>query len=223
VVGVNYDDKGHNLRIDLSLRASHLTGVSKGKGVGKDGVHRDVADVSALKVKDLVRGYVKSTTKQGCFISLNRSLVARCPLKWLSDKFLPEPLALFPAGKLVTCRIKAISEDGKIDVTLKKSSVNAPRHPVIFEELKEGMLVLGRVKTVDSKLGVFIILKHSKITALCHVSMISDAFVKDPAEHYEAGDRVKAVVTKLDAEKKRVSVALKVINCQICLHSTLIQ
>jgi rRNA biogenesis protein RRP5 len=179
--------------------------------IGKDGIARDV-EQSTIKLGDIVRGYVVNTSKAGCFIALSRALIVRCQLKNLSNKFVANPSESYPTGKLVTARVKAI-DDGKIEVTLKKSAVNAPKDPIKYDELQVGMLVRGVVKAVDTKNGVFIILKNSKLQALCHVSQISDAFVKDPAEHYEAGDRVKAVVTRLDADTKRISVALKVLFC----------
>jgi transcriptional accessory protein Tex/SPT6 len=39
--------------------------------------------------------------------------------------------------------------------------------------------------------GLFIQLKSSALSGLCHLSNISDKFVKDPAEHYKEGDKVK--------------------------------
>jgi hypothetical protein len=46
-------------------------------------------------------------------------------------------------------------------------------------------------------------------TALCHVSEVSDKFLKDLSQEYEAGDRVRAVVKKVDLEKQRVSIVMK--------------
>lgn len=46
-------------------------------------------------------------------------------------------------------------------------------------------------------------------TALCHVSEVSDKFLKDLSDEYEAGDRVRALVKKVDVEKQRISLVMK--------------
>lgn len=48
-----------------------------------------------------LQGYVKSITKNGCFISLSKVMDARILLCNLSDDFIDNPEKEFPVGKLL--------------------------------------------------------------------------------------------------------------------------
>ncbi len=74
--------------------------------------------------------------------------------------------------------------------------------------MQVGLKVKGIVTSV-TKYGVFIRLKNSTLSGLCHVSEVVEARVADLTTHYTQGDHVRAVILKLDADKKRISLGLK--------------
>lgn len=78
---------------------------------------------------------------------------------------------------------------------------------VAFEDLKEGMLVTGKIKNVVD-FGAFVDL-GIKETALLHISELSDSFVSDPMELLKVGDIKECRIIGLDRDRRRISLSLK--------------
>ncbi|MDR2510541.1 MAG: RNA-binding transcriptional accessory protein [Spirochaetaceae bacterium] len=76
-----------------------------------------------------------------------------------------------------------------------------------FEDLKEGMVVTGKVKNVVD-FGAFVDL-GIKETALIHVSELNDSFVKDPMDHIKVGDILDFKIIMLDTDRRRISLSRK--------------
>lgn len=77
-----------------------------------------------------------------------------------------------------------------------------------FEDLREGMVLTGTVRNViDFGAFVDIGVKHD---GLVHISEISDSFVKNPSDVVSVGDIVKVKVLKIDLERQKVSLSMKV-------------
>jgi len=77
-----------------------------------------------------------------------------------------------------------------------------------FEDLKEGMVLNGTVRNVID-FGAFIDIgvKHD---GLVHISELSDKFVKNPSDVVSIGDIVKVKVIKIDNERQKVSLSMKI-------------
>ena len=78
---------------------------------------------------------------------------------------------------------------------------------VTFDDLKEGMIVTGKVKNVVD-FGAFVDL-GIKETALLHVSEMADHFIKDPLEVLKVGDIREFRIIELDTDRRRISLSLK--------------
>ncbi len=77
-----------------------------------------------------------------------------------------------------------------------------------FEDLREGMVLTGTVRNViDFGAFVDIGVKHD---GLVHISEMSDSFVKDPSSVVSVGDIVKVKVLKIDFDRQKVSLSMKV-------------
>ena len=77
-----------------------------------------------------------------------------------------------------------------------------------LEDLKEGMVLTGTVRNViDFGAFVDIGVKHD---GLVHISEMSDKFVKNPAEVVSVGDIIKVKVIKIDKERQKVALSMKV-------------
>lgn len=77
-----------------------------------------------------------------------------------------------------------------------------------LEDLKEGMVLSGTVRNViDFGAFVDIGVKHD---GLVHISEMSDKFVKNPSEIVSVGDVVKVKVIKIDKERQKVGLSMKV-------------
>ena len=77
-----------------------------------------------------------------------------------------------------------------------------------LEDLKEGMVLTGTVRNViDFGAFVDIGVKHD---GLVHISEMSDKFIKNPSEVVSVGDVVKVKVIKIDLERQKVGLSMKV-------------
>lgn len=77
-----------------------------------------------------------------------------------------------------------------------------------LEDLKEGMVLTGTVRNViDFGAFVDIGVKHD---GLVHISEMSDKFIKNPSEIVSVGDVVKVKVIKIDMERQKVGLSMKV-------------
>lgn len=77
-----------------------------------------------------------------------------------------------------------------------------------LEDLKEGMILTGTVRNViDFGAFVDIGVKHD---GLVHISEMSDKFIKNPSEIVSVGDIVKVKVIKIDKERQKVGLSMKV-------------
>ncbi len=77
-----------------------------------------------------------------------------------------------------------------------------------LEDLKEGMVLTGTVRNViDFGAFVDIGVKHD---GLVHISEMSDKFIKNPSEIVSVGDIVKVKVIKIDTERQKVGLSMKV-------------
>ncbi len=77
-----------------------------------------------------------------------------------------------------------------------------------LDDLKEGMVLTGTVRNViDFGAFVDIGVKHD---GLVHISEMSDKYVKNPSDIVSVGDIVKVKVIKIDKERQKVALSMKV-------------
>ena len=77
-----------------------------------------------------------------------------------------------------------------------------------LEDLKEGMILTGTVRNViDFGAFVDIGVKHD---GLVHISEMSDKFIKNPSDLVSVGDIVKVKVIKIDRERQKVGLSMKI-------------
>ena len=77
-----------------------------------------------------------------------------------------------------------------------------------FEDLTEGMVLTGTVRNVID-FGAFVDI-GVKYYGLVHISEMSDSYIKSPSEVVSVGDIVKVKVIKLDQERKKVGLSMKI-------------
>jgi uncharacterized protein len=69
------------------------------------------------------------------------------------------------------------------------------------------MILEGAVTNV-ANFGAFVDIGVHQ-DGLVHISMLADKFVKDPREVVKAGDVVKVKVLEIDAQRKRISLTMR--------------
>ena len=76
-----------------------------------------------------------------------------------------------------------------------------------FEDLTEGMVLTGTVRNVID-FGAFVDI-GVKYDGLVHISEMSNSYIKSPSEVVSVGDIVKVKVIKIDQERKKVGLSMK--------------
>ena len=77
-----------------------------------------------------------------------------------------------------------------------------------FEDLKEGMVLTGTVRNVID-FGCFVDI-GVKYDGLVHISEMSEKFIRNPSEIVSVGDVVKVKVIKIDSERHKVGLSMKI-------------
>ena len=77
-----------------------------------------------------------------------------------------------------------------------------------LEDLKEDMILTGTVRNVIY-FGAFVDI-GVKYDGLVHISEMSDKYIKNPSDVVSVGDIVKVRVIKIDMERKKVGLSMKI-------------
>ena len=77
-----------------------------------------------------------------------------------------------------------------------------------FEDLTDGMILTGTVRNVID-FGAFVDI-GVKYDGLVHISEMSNSYIKSPSEVVSVGDVVKVKVIKIDQERKKVGLSMKI-------------
>ncbi len=150
-------------------------------------------------------GIVRSLTNYGAFVDLGGidGMIHISELSWSKIK---HPSEIVNVGDTVEVYIKDLDkENEKISLGYKKTEENP------WEILKENYPI---GKTVDVEIvgmtsfGAFARIIPG-IDGLIHISQIADHRIEKPQDELTVGDKVKAVITDIDFEKKRVSLSIR--------------
>lgn len=171
---------------------------------------KPINSIDDLKRGDLVKGFIKSITGNGLYVSLGRDLYALVRVADISDAFLADWKKYFKQFQVVTGKISQCKAEGRILITMKESEVNGDlTNFKTFEELEVGQVFDGSVTKV-AEFGVFVKLDGtSNISGLCHRSEIADTPIENVESLFGEGDRVKVKILKILADKKQLSVGMK--------------
>lgn len=169
----------------------------------------ELSSLDSLSTGQSVRGFVKSISSKGCFVTIGRGVDAFVQLKNLSDTFIVDPLHVFPPGTLVKGSIiKLVPEKNQVELSLRPSQGGSTGEKGSLSDFKEGEIVEGTVRKIEVY-GVFVSIERCQISGLCHISEVDDEFIRNLSERFTVGDRVKAVVLKVDLETNRLSLGMK--------------
>jgi small subunit ribosomal protein S1 len=155
-----------------------------------------------------VSGKVVSLTDYGAFIELERGvegLIHVSEMSWTQR--VKHPSKVVSVGDMVEAQVLAVDPAGKrISLGMKQIAPN-PWHS-IGDRYPVGSEVEGKVKTITD-FGAFIGLEEG-IDGLIHISDLSwIKHVKNPSEVLKKGQKIRAVVLSIDAQKERISLGLK--------------
>lgn len=171
---------------------------------------KPINSISELKRGTVVKGFIKSISVAGLYVSLGRDLFALVRVADISDTFLSDWKKFFKLFQTVVGKVSQCEMEGRILLTLKESELNGDLQGFKkFSELKVGENYDGSIKKVTD-FGVFVKLDGTaNVSGLCHRSEISDNQVENLAALFGEGDRVKVKILKIFEEKKQLSLGMK--------------
>lgn len=159
-------------------------------------------------VNSRIRGRVVSLTDYGAFVELEpgvEGLVHVSEMSWSHD--VRYPSRLVSVGDQVEAAVLNVDPASrKISLGMKQVAPNP--WDTVAEKYQVGSRIEGRVKSLTD-FGAFIGLDEG-IDGLIHISDMSwTKHIKHPAELFKKGQKVEAVVLRIDKEKERLSLGYK--------------
>ncbi|KAL6864274.1 hypothetical protein J3F83DRAFT_743211 [Trichoderma novae-zelandiae] len=127
----------------------------------------------------------------------------------MSDIRLQHPEKKFREGMKVKARVLSLNFTRRqMRLTLKKTLVNSEA-PVIksYDDVSIGMQTLGTIVKVQPN-GAHIQF-YGRLRGFLPVSEMSEAYIRDPTEHFRAGQVVSVHALEVDPEAKRLIVSCK--------------
>jgi small subunit ribosomal protein S1 len=155
-----------------------------------------------------IKGRVVSLTDYGAFIELEpgvEGLVHVSEMSWTHE--VRHPSKIVSVGDQVEAQVLSVDEGArKISLGMKQAAPNP--WDLVEKKYPVGTKIEGVVKSLTD-FGAFIGLDEG-VDGLIHISDMSwTKHVKHPSEIFKKGQKVEAVVLRIDKEKERLSLGHK--------------
>lgn len=160
---------------------------------------------STIAVGNKYTGVVKSLTSYGAFVDIGGvdGMVHITELSWTRIK---HPSEVVKVGDTVEVYVKDLDmEKKKISLGFKRAEDNP--WEILKTRYQEGDVAEVKVVSLTSY-GAFANIIPG-IDGLIHISQIADRRIEKPQDVLKVGDVVRAKITKIDYEAKRVSLSIR--------------
>lgn len=171
----------------------------------KDKEAKQSSTWASLEKGMIVEGEVKRLTAFGAFVEINGidGLLHSSEMSWNK---VNNPSKLFKVGEIIKVGILEVDrENNKLALSVKMLSENPWNN--ISEKYPVGNVVAGKVVRF-APFGAFVELEEG-IDGLVHISQISNERVEKVDDVLKIGETVKAVITQVDAEGKKIGLSIK--------------
>ncbi|PBK76689.1 U3 snoRNP-associated protein Rrp5 [Armillaria solidipes] len=171
---------------------------------------RVIDGINDIHVGETLRGFIKSVTDHGLFVTIARDVDARVQIRELFDDYVKDWQERFQTDQVVKGRILSVDTGTKkVEMTFRSNDLSRKSTSLSYGDLQKGQKISGTIKKIE-EYGLFIQIESSKLSGLCHKSELSDnkdADVTVALGSFREGDRVKAVI--LDVANRRISLSCK--------------
>ena len=158
-----------------------------------------------VKVGDKFKGEVKSITNYGAFVDLG-GIDGMVHISELSWNRIKHPSEVVKVGDVIEVFVKELdSESGRISLGYKKDEDNP--WVKFANEYAVGDVVEAKVVSI-TPFGAFAQIIPG-IDGLIHISQIANKKVANVKDVLSVGDVVKAKITEIDTDKKRISMSIR--------------
>jgi small subunit ribosomal protein S1 len=166
--------------------------------------------MDSLQPGDILDGTVTNLTSFGAFVDLGgvEGLIHISEISW--DRVRHPSDHLRPGQKLETYVMSLNPEEGRIALSLKR--LRPDPWAMADARYQSGQIVEGSVTNVVS-FGAFIRVEEG-LEGLVHVSELADETFLHPRNVVCEGDRVRARVLTVDADKRRLRLSLRQVHGQ---------
>lgn len=158
------------------------------------------------KVEKLLIG---ATGMDGLIVSLADGITGLVPSMHFADSKLQHPEKKFREGLKISARILSVNlEKRQIRLTLKKSLLNS--ESAVWKDYKGivgGAQSPGTIVSLQNHGAV--VQFYGDVRGFLPVSEMSEAYIKDPAQHFRLGQVVNVHALSVDAAQGRLAVSCK--------------
>lgn len=155
-----------------------------------------------------VDGFVKAEIKGGFEVTLGGNVRAFCPFSQMGLRRIDDPAGTYLETHM-KFQITRYDENGRNIVLSARALQEAEREETrekLRQTLQEGQTVEGVVSSIRD-FGAFVDI--GGVDGLIPISEIGWSRVEKVAEHFSVGQKVQAVIKKLDWENNRISLSYK--------------
>jgi len=158
-------------------------------------------------VGDIVEGVVRTVVTYGAFVDIGGidGLIHVDEMTWSRTR---RPSDIFKEGDKVRAYIKALNPETK-KISLSCKFPEDDPWKLFTEKYSVGDIAEVKVMTIESY-GAFCEIMPL-VDGLVHVSKVCDRRIKTPAEVLNIGDVVRAEITDINEETKKVSLSIRAV------------
>ncbi|KAI5810984.1 hypothetical protein DFH27DRAFT_3718 [Peziza echinospora] len=198
-----------------NTHAARIVGFNAADGLFIVSMEQKIIDQKYLRADDVKVGeVVKATISKllpsgAIIVTLSDGITAVVEEMHLSDVKLKNPEKKFREGMTVTGRVILNDPSRRqLRLTLKKTLVNSDA-PIItsYESAIPGTQTPGTLVAITPKGAV--VKFYSDVTAFLPVREMSEAFIRDPREHFRVGQSVNVHILEVDVENEKMRVSCK--------------
>lgn len=151
------------------------------------------------------KGTVRSLTSYGAFVDIG-GIDGMIHISELSWSRIKHPSDVVKVGDIVDVYIKDLDkEHNKISLGYKKEEDNP--WVILKRDYPVGTIIDTEIVGLTS-FGAFAKILPG-IDGLIHISQIADKRVEKPQDELKIGQKVKAIITDIDFDKKRISLSMR--------------
>ncbi|DAA76920.1 TPA_exp: Uncharacterized protein A8136_7149 [Trichophyton benhamiae CBS 112371] len=168
----------------------------------------DVTVGSVVKGK-IEKLLIKPEGINGLIVSLTDSISGLVPEMHMADTKLQHPEKKFREGLKVSVRVLSVDlQKRQLRLTLKKSLLNSDSAPwKDYESISAGSRSPGTLIKIQNNGAI--VQFYGAVKGFLPVSEMSEAYIKDPSQHFTVGQVVNIHALTVDAENERLVVSCK--------------
>jgi small subunit ribosomal protein S1 len=162
----------------------------------------------AYPIGKRVRGKVMSLTEYGAFVELEpgvEGLIHVSEMSW--TKKIKHPSKLLEIGSETECQVLEVDARSK-RISLGLKQLEPDPWTLFTDKYKPGDKVSGKVRSITDY-GVFVGIEDG-VDGMVHKTDLSwTAKINNPADLYNKGDDVEAIILSINHDEKKVSLGVK--------------